>query len=181
VSRGQVATTYRWRATAWGELRFAAQGYLADAPPTGRPVTSVRTILLDGRKVLVCKTPDGPHVWPGGRQEFGESPTATVVREVLEETGWEVEVGPFLGHVHLRHLQPEPQDYPFPYPAFSQLVYVSAPIRHLTGERWSDVEGWESDATFVDAEAVPDVDAVQAMFLGAALRSTAGGSEAGRG
>ena len=64
---------------------------------------SVRAVLVDPEgKVLVVKptkpirSADGKYEllwsWPGGKIEAGESPEEAVIREVMEETGYEVEV-----------------------------------------------------------------------------------------
>ncbi|MFC8731733.1 NUDIX hydrolase [Luteimicrobium sp. NPDC057192] len=53
----------------------------------------------DGRQLLSHWNERGRSGWtlPGGGLEFGEHPTETVVREVREETGYDVEVGELLG------------------------------------------------------------------------------------
>lgn len=49
-------------------------------------------ILIDNRCEKELKEADGKWELPGGKIEFGESPEETVKREVLEETGFVVEV-----------------------------------------------------------------------------------------
>lgn len=54
----------------------------------------------DGRLLVVRRrNPPGAGRWtvPGGRVELGEHLTDAVAREVAEETGLEVEVGPVIG------------------------------------------------------------------------------------
>lgn len=54
----------------------------------------------DGQVLLArSPAPGGGHEWvlPGGGMEFGEDPYDTVRRELLEETGYRVEVTGFLG------------------------------------------------------------------------------------
>ena len=66
-----------------------------------RPILSVAAVVLDdtGRVVLVRrgKAPDaGEWSIPGGAVEIGESLETALRREVREETGLEIAVGPFL-------------------------------------------------------------------------------------
>lgn len=69
------------------------------APAANRVVPSVVAIVEDveGRVLLIHKTDN--HLWalPGGGHEIGESIADTVVREVLEETGFDVEVETITG------------------------------------------------------------------------------------
>lgn len=72
---------------------------LADLADTGRQEESMHSIgafaviFDDDQHVLLCHRTDRD-MWnlPGGRVESGESPWQGVVREVLEETGLDVEV-----------------------------------------------------------------------------------------
>ncbi len=64
------------------------------------PVVGVGAFILDGPRVLVIQRgrPPGEGLWsvPGGRLEAGETLAQAVAREVREETGLTVEVGPFV-------------------------------------------------------------------------------------
>jgi 8-oxo-dGTP diphosphatase len=74
-----------------------------DAPVFGRPPTGAHAVVRpsayglvvdDAGRLAVVRTPQGLFL-PGGGIELGESPLDAVVREVREECGLEVEVGPW--------------------------------------------------------------------------------------
>jgi len=64
------------------------------------PVVGVGAVVLDGDRVLLIKRGHEPlkGQWslPGGGVELGETLEAAIVREVREETGLAVEVGPMV-------------------------------------------------------------------------------------
>lgn len=72
---------------------------------------SAKAIIIKDGSILLIKNKDvaGLGVWyslPGGRQRFGENLHQAIVREVLEETGYEIEVGKLAfvrEYVHLNH------------------------------------------------------------------------------
>ncbi len=63
-----------------------------------RPIVGVGAVILDRGRVLLIKRAHEPlkGEWslPGGAVDVGETLTAALAREVLEETGLEVAVGP---------------------------------------------------------------------------------------
>ncbi len=65
-----------------------------DAPRANSIVVAVTAIVRndDGDVLLIERTDNGLWAAPGGAQDIGESVLDTVVREVREETGLEVEV-----------------------------------------------------------------------------------------
>jgi 8-oxo-dGTP diphosphatase len=67
------------------------------------PELCVGAVVIDADRLLLVQrgNPPGVGLWavPGGRVERGETMEAAVAREVAEETGIEVTVGPFLGWV----------------------------------------------------------------------------------
>lgn len=69
-------------------------------PYPDRPFVGVGAVVLDGTRVLLVKRGQAPlkgH-WslPGGAVETGETLEQAVTREVLEETGVTIEVGPIV-------------------------------------------------------------------------------------
>ena len=70
-----------------------------DAPAITSVVPSVVAVVLDdqGRILLIEKTDNGLWALPGGGHEPGETIAETVVREVKEETGYDVEVTRVVG------------------------------------------------------------------------------------
>jgi 8-oxo-dGTP pyrophosphatase MutT (NUDIX family) len=65
-----------------------------NAPKANSVVPSVVAIVrdADGRVLMIHKTDNDKWALPGGGHEIGESIADTVVREVNEETGYDVEV-----------------------------------------------------------------------------------------
>ncbi|GGV45211.1 NUDIX hydrolase [Kitasatospora herbaricolor] len=65
-----------------------------DAPPANSVVPSVTAVVTDmsGQLLLIHKTDNDLWALPGGGHDIGESVGQTVVREVFEETGIDVEV-----------------------------------------------------------------------------------------
>jgi 8-oxo-dGTP pyrophosphatase MutT (NUDIX family) len=69
----------------------------APAVPAVRafPVSVKGVAVRDGR-VLLLENERAEWELPGGKLELGEDPAECVVREIAEETGWEVTAGPVL-------------------------------------------------------------------------------------
>jgi len=69
-------------------------------PYPERPVVGVGAVVLDGERVLLIRRGHAPlkGQWslPGGGVEVGETLEQAVAREVLEETGMAIEVGPIV-------------------------------------------------------------------------------------
>lgn len=78
-----------------------------EAPPANSVVPSVVAAVTDdqGRVLLIHKTDNDLWALPGGGHEIGESIADTVVREVKEETGYDVEVTGISGtYTNPRHV-----------------------------------------------------------------------------
>lgn len=52
-----------------------------------------KALIRRGSDVLLVKEPDGMWALPGGRMHEGEMPREALKREMMEETGLEIEVG----------------------------------------------------------------------------------------
>lgn len=66
----------------------------------------------------------------GGRPEGSESPTETVMREVREETGWQVVLGCIIGYRHFHQTAPQSERSDRPYPDFIQPIFAARAIHH---------------------------------------------------
>lgn len=70
-----------------------------------RPELCVGAVVIDDDRLLLIRRGFGPAAgewsFPGGRVEFGETMVEAVVREVKEETGLDVAVGDYIGHVEV--------------------------------------------------------------------------------
>lgn len=78
-----------------------------DAPTANSVVPSVVAVVEDdhGRILLIHKTDNDLWALPGGGHDLGESIRETVVREVKEETGYDVEVTNIVGtYTNPRHV-----------------------------------------------------------------------------
>jgi mutator protein MutT len=75
------------------------------------PIVSVGAVILDGDRVLLVKRGHEPlkGEWslPGGVVEIGETLAEALRREVLEETGLEVHVGPLIEVLDRVHRAPD--------------------------------------------------------------------------
>jgi ADP-ribose pyrophosphatase YjhB (NUDIX family) len=70
-----------------------------NAPKANSIVVAVTAFVQDeaGRLLMIRRTDSGLYSIPGGGQEFGETISQTVVREVKEETGIDVEPTDLIG------------------------------------------------------------------------------------
>jgi 8-oxo-dGTP diphosphatase len=131
----------------WDDLRLRVTSYLTSETPPLAFVTSVRAIVLHESSVILVHAPDGTHILPGGRREEGEGLTDTLMREVLEETGWTLDQLQMLGVKHYHHITPMPPDYRYPYPDFLQIIYRARAQQYLPEAR--EIDGYEIETKFI--------------------------------
>ena len=131
----------------WDDLRLRVTSYLVANPPPIEFVTSVRAIVLNDSSVMLVRAPDGTHILPGGRRKAGEALIDTLMREVLEETGWTIEQLQLIGVKHYHHLTPMPLDYRYPYPDFLQMIYRARAQQYLPEAR--EIDGYELETKFI--------------------------------
>lgn len=153
-----------------GQIRLRLRGYVTALMPPLHVITSSRCLVFRDDAVLVQRDRDSTHILPGGRCEAGESPLATVRREVAEETGWIIRDPVLVGFMHFAHLTPKPPSYPYPYPDFVQVVYMADVAECVPDTRLGD--GYEIDSVFRSIAEVRrlTLPATQRLFLNAALR-----------
>ena len=108
------------------------------------------------------------HQWtlPGGGMEYGEQPVDTVRREVLEETGFAVEVGALLG-VRSLYLPAAERFERGPEDLHSiQVVYRA---RIVAGELVCEVGGSTVDVRWFDPSQLPRLERVSLVDAGLAF------------
>lgn len=142
----QCATKLAEESVTWGIIHLLMTSYLGQTLPSLDVITSVRSIVTSGNKVLVVRDPENVHILPGGRREPGETLLQTLQREILEETGWTIQHVSQLGFRHFHHLTSKPEHYPYPYPDFFQAIYKACADTFVDGAR--DEHGYELEARF---------------------------------
>ena len=103
-----------WR-EEWLGVPLEFRTFLADELPPRAFVGSVRAIVLRDNKVLLVYS-DIPILSVGGRCEPGETIEQTLLREVAEETGWNVSPVAVIGFTHCHHLDGQRPDWGRPAP-----------------------------------------------------------------
>jgi 8-oxo-dGTP pyrophosphatase MutT (NUDIX family) len=154
-----------------GTLPLRIQTYLTNDLPPLEFVNSVRSLVFQDSEILVLRNRDGLHILPGGRREMGETLEETAKREVREESGWEIDRLRLLGLYHFHHLSPKPADYPYLYPDFLNIVYVSEASDF--GAEAKVPDEYEIEARFRPVEDVLLLYLPENVFLMAAQKSRA--------
>lgn len=75
------------------------------------PLVDVRAVIMEDDKMLLVKDWSGLWALPGGFCDVGTSPSANVLREVLEETGHKAKLLGFLAVMDSNRWQPQSRQY----------------------------------------------------------------------
>lgn len=123
-------------------------------------------VIVDARGMLLAHWHDGPRAaWtlPGGGLEAGEDPADAVVREVREETGFDVVVDELLG-IHSRVIPARQRIAPGAAGPLHTLRIVYR-ARVVDGELRDEVGGTTDRAAWFALDAVEDLHRVQLVDL----------------
>ncbi len=123
-------------------------------------------VIVDARGMLLAHWHDGPRAaWtlPGGGLEAGEDPADAVVREVREETGFNVVVDELLG-IHSRVIPARQRIAPGAAGPLHTLRIVYR-ARVVDGELRDEVGGSTDRAAWFALDAVDDLHRVQLVDL----------------
>ena len=122
-------------------------------------VGAYAVVVRDGMILLAHWNEHGKAGWtlPGGGLELGEDAPTAAVREVLEETGYVVELDELLG-VDSLHIRPEDRLNGSGRPMHAlRIVYRAHPV---SGELVHELEGSTDEAAWVPLADVPDLNRV---------------------
>ncbi len=123
-------------------------------------------VIVDARGMLLAHWHDGPRAaWtlPGGGLQAGEDPADAVVREVREETGFDVVVDELLG-IHSRVIPARQRIAPGAAGPLHTLRIVYR-ARVVDGELRDEVGGSTDRAAWFALDAVEDLHRVQLVDL----------------
>lgn len=128
-------------------------------------------ICLRDQRVLLARyvSPDGAaRHWtlPGGRVELGEDPFTAVVREVAEETGYDVAVERLLG------VDSRPQRVEWEGTVMFQAIGIYYRVRVTGGHLRNEVGGSTDLASWVSLSEVPDLERAVIVDVGLQLHRT---------
>lgn len=97
---------------------------LDDVLPPDEGITSAFALAFSGDRLLLAHLVSRGWDIPGGHREAGETPEATMRREVFEETSAQLADVELFGYQMIRVLAPRPERYRYPYPDSYQVFYL---------------------------------------------------------
>ena len=130
-------------------------------------------VVDDRERVLLALWNEGPEpewTMPGGGVELDETPAEGAVRELLEETGYDVELGPLLGvdtHVVPASERLDPPGRPM------KSVRVVYRARVVGGELRHEVDGTTDEARWIPLAEVPSLNRVPLVDAALAMAAAA--------
>lgn len=80
-------------------------------------------VIHQDEKVIIVQAPNGAYFLPGGEIEANETHQQAIEREMLEEVGFEVEIGQYLGE-GLEYFYSSHRDTYFEHPGYFYVVDV---------------------------------------------------------
>ena len=122
-------TTERWPVQGEMSVRLS----LGASLPPASVSSSILAIVINIDRQFLYLWPSNPsgsisHFLIGGRPDPGETPEATAIREVGEETGWKVQPLEMIGFRHFFQQEPLSAKTDRPYPDFIQPIYAARAI-----------------------------------------------------
>ena len=151
----------------WDGVPLEFRTCLSDELPPRSYVGSVRAIVLRGNKVLLVHS-SVPILSVGGRCKPEEAIEQTLLREVAEETGWNVSPLGAIGFIHCRHLDEQRPDWGRPAPNFIDPLF--AVVAETFDEALMDPTVPQCEFVCVDTVEALGVEEINRTFLSAALR-----------
>lgn len=145
---------------------------LSDSLPPAHVSSSILAIVINLKMQVLFLWPQQisgsiGHLLIGGRPEGSESPEQTAIREVAEETGWNISPLRLIGFRHFFQTEPCSPANNRPYPDFIQPVYAALALNF---DRNILIPDDQLPAEFWELKAVEDViDPPQRPLLHAAV------------
>lgn len=97
----------------------------------------------EGQEVILVQAPNGAYFLPGGEIEQNETHPETIAREMLEEVGFEVQVGEYLGEA-IEYFYSSHRDTYYEHPGYfyvvDQFEKVAEPTEKTNQLLWTSPE-----------------------------------------
>lgn len=109
-----------------------------------RTRTGVHLVIFDpkSKKILLVSPPNGSYLLPGGKIEENETHKETAKRESMEELGFEIEVGQFIGEAEDYYYSKYREQH-YHNPAYFYTVKswkpVSEPLEDFNQLEWTSI------------------------------------------